>query len=128
MSVPDDVTYQIVSFVHGTTELSAPVASTLHDVISFLAIKYGASVWAQKRVIIDRVIEAEITVYGYAEDISAGARATLAITLKQADGTNAVLSITNMLRGTATRNQGAPPYSRSVNFIPDGTPVLTITL
>jgi len=123
-----DVTYQIVSIVHGAITLNEPVGGSFDDIVQFIPIVFGEEEFAQAAPIQSQQVEAEATVYELLNNIPAGTVATLTFTLKEADGGNATVSATNMQRGTVNRDMNTPPYTKRTAFSNAATPVISVVL
>ena len=121
-----DVTYQIVSIVHGSTTLGEPTGFALRQIIQFLPVIYADNIWAQVMPVTGKQIEAEADNLSQADELVQGAKGTLVATLKEADGGTASLSITNMLVGNIARTMKSAPYDKTTDFINEGVPVLSI--
>lgn len=123
-----NITYQIISISHNSVAFDEPIGAALRQIIQFLPVTFADNVWAQVMPTTGKQVEAEADSYSMADEHTQGAKGTLAMSLKEADGGTATISVTNMLVGNINREMKSPPYEKSTDMINEGVPVISITL
>lgn len=123
-----DITYQIVSFTHGSTTLTEMVGCSVTSIVQFLPVTFNTEVFAQVAPIQGRQIEVESVNYNLSQELTQGAKGTIDIQLKEADAGTATISITLMLVGTEGRDAMTAPYTKRTSYSNEGTPVMTVSL
>jgi len=116
-----DSSYLIASVLHGAIELAHPVSFHVREEVSFLPIRAGVVLGPGCRPIVALDLAAVVACLDLDDDIAAGTKASLVITLQQSDGGSTVITCANMKRGSSAWEGDAAPYQRAVDFAVEDT-------
>ncbi len=100
--------------------LGKPAGARLNELVKFLEIRAGTLNGPAAQVPLAQGVEIEIDTLELDDNIAAGAKGTLTLTVKESGGGTATIALTRMKRGTVKRDLGRAPHIRTIQFVHEG--------